>query len=185
MSIVSDFQDAAKKVISHLETAFNHLQLGRASTGLVEEIHVHVQSWGMDQKLNQVANIVIMDSQTLKIEPRDKAVLPDVEKAIYDADIGLTPQNQWGYLMINVPPLTTERRKDLTKVVARDGEDAKIALRNKRHDARKQCELQFKADEISENTRGSIEKQVDELTKEYNDQIDQMVKWKSEEVMKV
>lgn len=135
--------------------------------------------------MNQVANIVIMDSQTLKIEPWDKAVLSDIEKAIYDANIGLTPQNQWDYLMIKVPPLTTDRRKDLTKVVARDGEDAKVAIRNKRHDARKQCELQFKADDMSENTRKSIEKQVDEIAKEYNDKIDHMVKAKGEEVMKV
>lgn len=185
MSIVSDFQESSKKIISHLETAFNHLQLWRASTWLVEEIHVHVVSWWMDQKMNQIANITIMDPQTLKIEPWDKAVLADIEKSIYNADLWLAPQNQGDYLMIKVPPLTTERRKDLTKVVARDWEDAKIAIRNKRHDARKQCELQFKADEMSENTRNSIEKQVDEIAKEYNDKIEHMVKAKSEEVMKV
>ncbi len=185
MHIVSEFQTACDKVIEHLETTFKHLQLGRASTGLVEEIHVHVASRGMDQKLNQVANIGIIDPQTLKIESRDKAVLADIEKAVYDADIGLTPQNQWDYLLIKVPPLTTERRKDLTKVVARDGEDAKIAVRNKRQDARKHAEVQFKAEEISENTRHSIENQVDEISTKINDQIDAMVKGKSEEVMKV
>ena len=87
--------------------------------------------------------------------------------------------------MIKVPPLTTERRKDLTKVVAKDGEDAKIAIRNKRHDARKHAEVQFKAEDMSENTRKSIEKQVDEISKEFNDRIDAMVKGKSEEVMKI
>lgn len=185
MSIVSDFETACKKIILHLETSFKHLQLWRASTWLVEEIHVHVTSRGMDQKMNQVANIVIVDSQALKIEPRDKTILSDIEKAVYDANIWLTPQNQWDYLLINIPPLTTDRRKELTKVVSTDGEDAKIAIRNKRHDARKQCEIQHKAEEISENTKHSIEKQVDEIAKQYNDQIDQMVKAKSEEVMKV
>jgi len=185
MNIVAEFQTACDKVIEHLETAFKHLQLWRASTGLVEEIHVHVTSRGMDQKLNQVANIGIMDPQTLKIEPWDKATLPDIEKAVYDADIWLTPQNQWDYLLIKVPPLTTERRKDLTKVVARDGEDAKIAVRNKRQDARKHAEVQFKSEDISENTRHSIENQVDEISSKINDQIDQMVKNKGEEVMKV
>ena len=185
MDITTEFEQACTKIIEHLETSFKHLQLWRASTGLVEEIHVHVTSWGMDQKLNQVANIGITDPQTLKVEPWDKAILADVEKAIYDADIWLTPLNQWEYLMIKVPPMTTERRSEMTKVVSRDGEDAKIAVRNKRHDARKHAEVQFKADEISENTRHSIENKVDEHSKKINDQIDAMVKWKSEEVMKI
>lgn len=185
MSIVSDFEQACNKIKEHLETSFKHLQLGRASTGLVEEIHVRVESRGMDQKMNQVANIGIMDPQTLKIEPWDKAVLADIEKAVYDADLWLTPQNQWEYLLIKVPPLTTERRADLTKVVARDGEDAKIAIRNKRQDARKHAEVQFKAEDISENTRKSIENQVDDISSKMNDHIDEMVKGKSEEVMKV
>ncbi len=87
--------------------------------------------------------------------------------------------------MIKVPPLTKERRADVTKVVHRDGEDAKVAVRNKRHDGRKQAELQFKADEISENTRHSIENKIDEHSSKTNDQIDAMVKAKSEEVMTI
>jgi ribosome recycling factor len=90
----NELKTACDKVIAHLETAYMHLQLGRASSGLVEELHVHVESRGMDQKMNQVANITTIDSQTLKIEPWDKAVLKDIEKSIYDANIGLTPQNQ-------------------------------------------------------------------------------------------
>ena len=149
----SEFRQACDKVITHLETAFMHLQVGRASTGLVQELHVHVESRGMDQKMNQVANITTMDAQTIKIEPWDKAVLKDIEKSIYDANTGLTPLNQGEYIMIKIPPMTEERRKDLSKVVARDGEDAKVAIRNKRHDARKQLELAHKADEISEKRK--------------------------------
>lgn len=139
----------------------------------------------MDQKLNQVANIGITDPQTLKIEPWDKTILSDIEKAIQQADIWLNPLNQWDYLMIKIPPMTTERRAEMTKVVSRDGEDAKIAVRNKRHDARKQAELQFKSEEISENTRHSIENKVDEYSSKINDQIESMVKAKSEEVMTI
>jgi len=185
MSIVSNFRTSWQKIIQHLEQAFWRLSLGRANSGLVEEIHVHVTSRGMDQKLNQVANIVISDSQTIKIEPRDKTVLKDIDKAIYDANLGFAPQNQWDYLLIKVPPLTTDRRRDLTKIVSRDGEDAKIAIRNKRHDARKQTELQFKAEEMSENTKKSIENEVDDIAKEFNDKIDEIVKNKAEDVMKV
>ena len=139
----------------------------------------------MDQKLNQVASIWVIDSQTLKIEPWDKWVLADIEKAIYDANLWLTPQNQWWYLLIKVPPLTQERRKELTKVVSRDGEDAKIALRNIRQDARKTIDNLHKDSEISENEQISYENTVDDIIKEFNETIDSMVKSKSEEVMKV
>lgn len=87
--------------------------------------------------------------------------------------------------MIKVPPLTTERRAELTKVVSRDGEDAKVALRNKRHDARKHLDLQLKAEEISKDHKTWQENKIDDLVKKYNDEVDRMVKAKSEEVMKV
>lgn len=180
-----ELKNACEKVIAHLEKAYMHLQLGRASSGLVEEMHVHVESRWMHQKMNQVANITTIDPQTLKIEPWDKAVLKDIEKAIYDANIGLTPQNQWDYIMIKVPALTTERRQELSKVVARDGEDAKVALRNKRHEARKHLDLQLKAEEISKDHKTGEENKIDDLCKKYNEEVDRMVKAKSEEVMKI
>lgn len=182
---IASLKSACDKTLTHLEQSFLRLQLWRASTGLVEEMHVYIHSRGMDQKLNQVASINTIDAQTLKIEPWDKSVLKDIEKAIYDANLGLTPLNQGDYILIKVPPLTQERRQELTKVVSRDGEDAKVAVRNHRHDARKHVENQFKNDEISENEKGSLEKQIDEIAKKYSDEIDRMVKAKSEEVMKV
>ena len=176
---------ACDKIITHLETAFMHLQVGRASSGLVEEIHVHVESRGMEQKMNQVANITTIDAQTLKIEPWDKSVLSDIEKAIRNANTGLNPLNQGDYIMIKIPPLTTERRQELTKIVARDGEDAKVALRNKRHDARKHLDLQLKAEEISRDHKTGEEKKIDEVCSKYNDEVERMVKAKSEEVMTI
>ena len=140
----------------------------------------------MDQKMNQVANITTMDPQTLKIEPWDKSTLADIEKAIYNSPgLGLTPLNQGDYILIKVPPLTKERRQEITKLVSSDGEDAKIAIRNHRHDARKTLDLGLKAEEISENEKNSKEKQIDEISKKYNEEIDRMVKAKSEEIMKV
>ena len=87
--------------------------------------------------------------------------------------------------MIKVPPLTEDRRRELTKIVSKDGEEAKIAIRNHRHDARKTLEIQEKNDEIGENEKNAGEKKIDELTKAYNDKIDHMVKAKSEEIMKI
>lgn len=182
---VNELKESCKKIIAHLEHSFMHLQLWRASSWLFEEIHVYVTSWGMDQKMNQVANITTLDPQTIKIEPWDKSTLADIEKAIYDSNLWFTPQNQWDYIMVIIPPLTQERRKELTKVVAKDWEDAKIALRNKRHDARKTVENQLKAEEISENEKWSTDNAIDDIVKSYNDIIDTMVKEKIEEVMKV
>ena len=182
---INELKQACDKIITHLQHSFMHLQLWRASSWIFEEIHVHVTSWGMDQKMNQVANITTLDAQTVKIEPRDKSTLADIEKAIYDAKLWFTPQNQWDYIMVKIPPLTQERRKELSKVVSRDWEDAKIALRNKRHDARKTAEIQEKNDEISKDEKTWIENKIDDVVKSYNEQVDQMVKDKSEEVMKV
>lgn len=182
---INELQWACDKIIQHLQQSFMRLQLWRASSWLFEEIHVHVTSRSMDQKMNQVANITTLDAQTVKIEPWDKSTLADIEKAIYDSNLWFTPQNQWDYIMIKIPPLTQERRKELTKVVSRDWEDAKIALRNKRHDARKTLEVKFKAEEISENEKKWNENKIDDVVKKYNDQVDEMVKQKGEEVMKV
>jgi len=182
---ITQFKKACDKTITHLEDVYMRLQLGRASSGLVSEIHVHVSSRGMDQSMSQIANISTIDPQTLKIEPWDKKVLQDIEKAIYDANIGLSPQNQGDYILVKVPQLTEERRKEMVKVVARDGEDAKITIRNHRHDARKTLDLQLKAEEISKDAKTGKEKEIDEITKKYNDEIDRMIKAKSEEVMKI
>lgn len=182
---LQELTKACDKVIAHLENTFVHLQLWRASSGLVEELHVHVESRGMDQKMNQIANITTIDAQTIKIEPWDKAVLKDIEKSVRNSQLWLNPLNQGEYVMIKVPPLTTERRAELSKVVAKDGEDAKVALRNKRHDARKHLDLQLKAEEISKDHKTGQENKIDDLVKKYNDEVDRMVKAKSEEVMKV
>lgn len=182
---IPQLKSACDKTITHLESIFMRLQLGRASSGLVSEIHVHVTSRGMDQNMSQIANISTMDPQTLKIEPWDKKVLADIEKAIYDAHIGLTPQNQWDYILVKVPQLTEERRKELSKVVTKDGEDAKITIRNHRHDARKTLDLQLKAEEISKDEKTGKENEIDEITKKYNDEIERMVTAKSDEVMKI
>lgn len=182
---VNAFKQECNKIIAHLQGSFKRLQLWRASTGLVDDIHVYVESWGQHQKMNQIANISTLDAQTLKIEPWDKSVLSDIEKAVYDADIWLTPQNQGDYVMIKVPQLNEERRKELTKIVSRDWEDAKIALRNKRHDVRKEVEKAFDDDEISENEKNAKENTIDDIIKEYNAKVDELVTSKKDDVMKI
>lgn len=174
-----------KKVISYLADQFGALQLGKASPRLVENINVYVHSYGMDQKISALANVSIFDGQTLKIEPWDKSTVNAIEKWIYDSNTGLVPQNMGEYIMIKLPALTTERRKEITKLVASYGEEAKISIRNIRHDILKSLKAQEEAKAISETELDLQTKQIDKLTKEHNEKIDVMVKEKSEEVMKI
>lgn len=173
------------KAIQHLQQEFSTLQMGRASTGLVENVDVFIPAYGMTQKIPQLGNVSLMDSQTIKIEAWDKSVYSSIEKAIYDSNLGLTPQNQGEYIMIKIPPLTTERRRDLTKLVSKMGEDAKVRLRNVRHDAIDEIKKEFNEKLISEDQKKAYEGEMDDMTKEYASKIDAAVKAKSEDIMKV
>jgi ribosome recycling factor len=181
----SILQTSLEKIILYLESEFAALQLGRASTWLVESIDIFVPAWGMKQKLNQTANISILDAQTLKIDPWDKSTIWAIEKWIYDANIWLTPVNMWDHIMLKIPLLTMERRKDLTKLVTKMWEESKISCRNIRHDAMKDIKIAFDEKEISEDEKKNQEKQVDEIIKEYNTKIDQKVKHKSTEIVTI
>jgi ribosome recycling factor len=95
----------------------------------------------MEQKISQIANVTMIDNQTLKIEPWDKGTLSSIEKGIYDSGTGLTPQGMGDYTLVKIPAMTTERRRDLTKLVSKMGEEAKIAVRNIRHDILKDIKI--------------------------------------------
>ena len=174
-----------KKTINHLEDEFSHLQIGRASTGLVEAIDIFVPHYWIQQKLNQLANISILDSQTIKIEPWDKSIVSVIEKWIRDSNLWFNPLNQWDYLLIKIPPLTEERRKELAKLVDKMWEDTKIAIRNIRHDWRNKVKQMFENEEISEDEKKKLEKEIDEITKEFTKEIDKICEAKKEEIMKI
>jgi ribosome recycling factor len=174
-----------EKTIAHLEQSFSTYQLGRSSTWLLDGVSVYVHSRWMEQKLQQIANITIVDAQTMRIEPWDKTTLRDIEKAIYEAQIGFTPINHGDYILVKVPPLTQERRKEITKLVSKEWEDAKIALRNHRHDTLKLLKKDFDEKTISETEKSLLEKQIDETIKQHNSRIDTLVKHKNEEVMSI
>jgi len=182
---LQEFKKKGQNTIHHLEEEFTKLNLGRASSQLVENINVFVQSRGSKQPLNQIASISILDASTLKIEPWDKGILADIEKGIYDAQLGLTPQNMGDHLIIKIPPLTQERRQQLAKFVSQLWEEAKIAIRNLRQDALKYVKHRFEDKEIGEDQKNIEEKQIDEATKEFNHKIDQLVSHKKEQIMEV
>jgi len=183
--MIEEFKKKGQKAIEHLQHEFAQLHIGRASSQLVENVQVFVQSWGSKQPLNQIASISILDASTLKIEPWDKGILADIEKGIYEAQLGLTPQNMGDHLIVKVPPLTQERRKELTKLISQLGEEAKIAIRNARQEALKEVKKQFEEKLLSEDEKNRLEKQIDETTKEFNHQIEKLVEAKKTQIMEV
>jgi len=171
------------KAIQFFLWELNALHVGRASAGLVENITVEA-SYG-PMKIPQVAHVTIMDGQTIKIEPRDKNELKHVEKAIYDANVWLTPQNEWSYVIVKIPALTQERRMEITKQVKAMGEEIKWRIRLARQEAMKDNKAIFDAKEIGEDESKRNEKEIDALVKTMNEKIDELVKNKSEEVMTI
>ena len=180
---MTPYKQQADKSLAYFETELKALHVGRASAGLVENIEVEA-SYGT-MKIPQIAHVTLMDAQTIKIEPWDKNELKHVEKAIYDANIGLSPQNEGSYILIKVPALTQDRRTEITRQVKAMGEEIKGRIRVTRQEAMKDNKAIFDAKEIGEDEKNRNEKDIDTLTKTMNDKIDEMVRMKSEEVMKV
>jgi ribosome recycling factor len=135
--------------------------------------------------VNQVANVVILDNHTLKIEPWDKTIVAMIEKAIYDAETGLAPQGMGDYLLVKVPALTTERRQQIAKQLSSYGEDTKISLRQVRQDARDNIRSLADDDEISEDQQHIYEEQIDTMIKMYNEKVDTLIKAKEDDIMSV
>lgn len=171
--------------ISYLESELMKIQTWKASTWLVEWINIFIESWWMDQKLNQLSNITIIDSQTIKIEPWDKSTIPNIEKWIVNSWVWLSPLNQWDYILIKIPALTKERRLELTKLINKIWEEYKVQIRNIRHDAIKNSKKALQEKEISEDENKTFEANVDDLTKEFNKKIEDRIKLRSEDIMKV
>lgn len=181
---IAPYKQQMQKAIEYLEKELKWLQIGRASAWLVENIEVNL-SYGWSLKIPQVWHVSVMDAQTIKIETRDKWELKNVEKAIYDSNSGLTPQNEWSYIMIKIPPLTQERRQEIGKQVKAMWEEIKARIRLVRQDAMKDTKKQFEDKLIGEDAHKADEKAIDALVKTMNDNIDNIVKIKSEDIMKV
>lgn len=180
---ITPYKQQMEKAIAHLEGELKALQIWRASTGLVENIDVETPYGSM--KIPALGHVTLMDGQTIKIEPRDKTQLKHIEKAIYDANIGLAPQNEWSYVIVKIPPLTQDRRMEIAKQVKAMGEDIKSRIRLARQEAMKESKRIFDAKEIGEDEHKRIEKDIDTIVKSMNESVDDHIKNKSEEVMKI
>jgi ribosome recycling factor len=181
---IQKYKVTMEQAFEYLLKEFSGLQLWRASSGLVENISFEAYP-DMYQKVKDVASIIVMDQQTLKLEPWDKSVMGKLEKWVYNSWLGLTPMNQWDYLMIKIPALTQDRRKELVKFCEKLGEQQKIAIRNIRQDAMKEGKRELDEKTISEDQKKNWEIEVDAITKTHVEKIDHAVVSKSQDIMKV
>ena len=179
-------KDAQTRMAKSVE-AFRHdltkLRTGRASPALVD--HLKVNYYGSDMPLSQVASVVVSDARTLTITPWEKQMVGPVEKAILASDLGLTPNTAGTVIRINIPALTEERRRDLTKVVHANAEDARVAIRNIRRDANHQVKELLKDKQITEDEAGRNETEIQKITDAAIKDVEEVVKAKEQELMAV
>ena len=172
-----------EKAVAHLKDEFNRLQLGRANPSLVENVHVEI--YGAVQPLKAVASISVPEPRTLMISPWDRSTLAAIEKGIVGSGLGLNPVNDGIVVRINIPALTQERRADLTKVVKKLSEEARIGVRTARQDAQNGLKAMESKSEITEDDlRGSTKKMQDNVD-EINKKIDELAKQKEQDIMTV
>ena len=181
--IKKDAQARMAKSIDALRHTLVKVRTGRASTALVE--HLKVNYYGSDVPLSQVATVAISDSRSLTITPWEKQIVGAVEKAILASDLGLTPNTAGTTIRLNLPPLTEERRKELSKVVHGEGEDTKVAIRNIRRDANQQIKDLLKDKQITEDDERRAEEEIQKLTDKSIKDVDDVVKAKEQELMAV
>ncbi len=181
--IKKDAQSRMLKSVEALRHTMTKLRTGRASTALVD--HLKVNYYGSDMPLTQVASVAVTDSRSLTITPWEKQMVSAVEKAILASDLGLTPNTAGTVIRINIPALTEERRRDLSKVVHSEGEDSKIAIRNIRRDAIQQVKELLKEKLITEDDERRGSDEIQKLTDKGIKDVDEVVKAKEQELMAV
>lgn len=168
------------KAVQVLRKDLLTLRAGRANPAVLDK--VLVSYYGSEMPINQVANISTPDPRSLVIEPWDKSILSDVEKAITKADLGFNPVNDGKLIRINIPPLTEERREELIKVSRKMGEDAKVAIRNIRRDANDELKKAEKSGEVPEDLSRRGQEEIQKLTDRYIQEVDQTIAVKEKEI---
>jgi len=181
--IKKDAQTRMTKSVEALRHDLTKVRTGRASTSLVDNLKVNY--YGSDMPLAQVASIAVNDARSLTITPWEKQMVSAVEKAIINSDLGLTPNTAGTVIRINLPALTEERRRDLSKHVHGEGENAKVAIRNIRRDANNQVKELLKEKQITEDDASRSETEIQKLTDEAIKQVDEVVRSKEQELMAV
>jgi ribosome recycling factor len=186
MSIADIKKTAEQKMARSVEALKNELhkvRTGRAHPGILDQ--VHVDYYGSSVPISQVANVTLLDARTISVQPWEKGMGPKIEKAIRESDLGLNPAAQGDLLRVPMPPLTEERRRELTKVVRHEGEDCKVAVRNIRRDANEHAKKLLKDKEIGEDEERRSLDDLQKLTDRTIAEIDRLISGKEAEIMAV
>jgi ribosome recycling factor len=180
--ILADTEDGMKRAINHLEAELVKIRAGKASPNMLDGIMV--EYYGAPTPVAQVANVNVLDTRTISIQPWEKNMLQGIERAIMQANIGITPQNDGNQIRLFMPPLTEERRKELFKKASGEGEQSKVAIRSIRRDAIEQVK-KLQKDGLSEDAAKDAEAEIQALTDKFISLVDKHLAAKEKEMMTV
>ena len=181
--IKKDAEARMARSVEALRQELGKIRTGRAHARLLD--HVTVSYYGSDVPLNQVASITVSDPRTLAISPWEKKIIPDVEKAIVRSDLGLNPVTGSDVIRVPLPPLTEERRKEMTRVVRQEAEQARIAVRNVRRSANQHLKTLIKEEHLPEDAEKRAEAEIQKLTDRHIARIDSVLEEKEHDLMEV
>ncbi|WP_010258289.1 ribosome recycling factor [Treponema primitia] len=182
-SAISSSEERMKKTVTSLKDSFGSLRTGRASAALFDKIKV--DAYGEKSPLNQVANISIPEARLIVIQPWDKALMGEIEKAIRTSELSLNPSNDGKVIRISVPPLTEERRKELAKLAKAQAEQSRVAVRNIRRDGNEEIKKLLKDGDITEDEESKHTEELQKVTDSYITKINQVLEEKEKEIMEV
>ena len=177
------YEEKMKKTISSYSENLSTIRAGRANPDVLKKISVDY--YGSPTPISSIAEIKVTDARTLTITAWDKSIMKGIEKAILTSDLGINPQNDGSCIRLSFPPMTEERRKDLSKQISKMGEDAKVAIRNFRRDANDTAKDMKKKNEMTEDEQKQSEKEIQDLTDKYIKEIDAITARKEKEIMDI
>jgi ribosome recycling factor len=180
-SVISSSEERMKKTVVNLKEGYAALRTGRASASLFDK--VKVDCYGDKSPLNQVANITVPEARLIVIQPWDKGLIGEIEKAIRSSELSLNPGNDGKVIRINIPPLTEERRKELAKVAKAQAEQSRVAVRNIRRDGNDELKKILKAGDLTEDEESRDSDELQKLTDSYIVKINQVLNEKEKEIM--
>jgi ribosome recycling factor len=181
--IVTDSEDGMKKAVDSFKRDLTKIRTGRANTAMLDGIKVDY--YGTPTPVNQVASVQVVDARLITVKPWEKNMLPIIDKAIRASDLGINPVADSELVRLPIPPLTQERRKELAKVVNKQTEEARVAVRSARRDAMDMIKDAEKEKQITEDVRKDGEKRIQDLTDKYIASIDDIAKAKEKEIMEI
>lgn len=181
--IIHETEEKMKKAVEFTRQELAKLRSGKATVAILDDIRIDY--YGQKLPVGQTASVSTPDAHLITVQPWDKSVLPEIEKAILAANIGLTPSNDGTVIRLPVPPLTEERRKELVKVAKKFAEDGRISIRNIRRDANEHLKKSEKDEHLAEDERKHGESEVQRLTDKYIKQLDEILAGKEKEIMEV